>query len=62
MLLTSFAIISHNAILESNDFILWHLLIDNGGTVLALQQCHVIPRHKMHLYILVTVLQTQHNI
>jgi hypothetical protein len=30
--------------------------------VLAIQQCHVIPRHKMHLYFLVTVLQTQRNI
>jgi hypothetical protein len=35
------------------------MLIDDGGTLRTLQQCHMVPRHKVHLYFLVTVLQTQ---
>jgi hypothetical protein len=61
MLPTSLAVISHNAVLECSGFILYQLSIDNDGRVLVIQQCDVVPHHKVNFYFLVTVLQTQHN-
>ena len=34
-----------------------HLPVDNISSILAVQYCHVVPSHKMHLNRLLTVLQ-----
>jgi len=62
MLSTSLAAFRYNAILECNGFIICHLFIDNGGSGLAIQQRHVVPRHKVHFYLPVTVLKTKYSI
>jgi len=36
-----------------------HLPVDNIGSILAVQYCHIVPCHKMHLNCLLTALQ--HN-
>ena len=46
----------NNALLEQYSFIFHHMLIDDGGTFLAVQQCNMVPCHKVHLYFLITVL------
>jgi len=45
-------------------FVLWinsvnicHLPVENIGSILVVQYCHMVPRHKMHLNRLLTVLQ-----
>ena len=34
-----------------------HLPVDNIGSILAVQYCHMVPSHKMHLNLLLTALQ-----
>jgi hypothetical protein len=58
----SLAVVSHNAVLECSGFIIYDLSIDDGGAVLVIQKCDMVPRNKVHRYFLVTVLQTQQNI
>lgn len=53
---TSLVAFGHNAVLERNSFIIYHMLIDDGGTLLIVQQCNMVPHHKVHLYFLITVL------
>ena len=42
---------------ELNSVSICHLPVDNSGSIHAVQYCHMVPSHKMHLNILLTVLQ-----
>ena len=40
-----------------NSVYICHLPVDNIGSILAAQYCHMVPSHKMHLNRLLTALQ-----
>jgi len=44
-------------VLSINSVNICHLSVDNIGSILAVQNCHMAPSHKMHLNCLLTALQ-----
>jgi hypothetical protein len=53
MLPAPLAVLCYNAaVLDYCGFSIYHLLIDNGGAVLAIQQCNMVPQHKVRSYVL----------
>jgi len=40
-----------------NSINICHLPVDNIGSILAVQYCHMVPSHKMHLNCIRTTLQ-----
>jgi len=44
-------------VLWINSVNICHLSVDNIGSILAVQYCHMVPGHKMHLNCLLTALQ-----
>jgi hypothetical protein len=44
-------------VLYINSVSIYHLPVDNSGSILAAQYCHMVPSHKMHLNRLLTALK-----